>query len=79
MDYHFTAIIKKVDNYFVGFVSELPGANSQGSTIEETRENLKEAIRLILQANREIIEKTLEGGEIREQIEISFWWNEKIA
>ena len=71
MEYNFTAIIKKVDNYFVGFIYELPGANSQSSTIEETRENLKEAIRLILRANREIIETTLDGGEIREQIEIT--------
>lgn len=71
MENNFTAIIKKINNYYVGFVAELPGANSQGKTIEETRENLKEAIIMVLQANREISESSLDGGEIRERIEIN--------
>jgi predicted RNase H-like HicB family nuclease len=71
MENNFTAIIKKVNNYYVGFVAELPGANSQGKTIEETRENLKEAITMVLQANREIAESSLDGTEIRERIEIN--------
>jgi len=71
MENNFTAIIKKVNNYYVGFVAELPGANSQGKTIEETRENLKEAITMVLQANREISESSLDGSEIRERIEIN--------
>ncbi len=42
---------------YIGYVAELPGANTQGETIEEVRENLKEAIQLILDANREEFEK----------------------
>jgi len=46
-----TAIFEKVPEGYIGYVQELPGANTQGKTIEETRENLKEAIDLILEAN----------------------------
>lgn len=44
----FTAVFQKVSEGYIGFVEELPGANTQGSTLKEARENLKEAIRLIL-------------------------------
>jgi hypothetical protein len=47
----FTAIFQKVPEGFVGFVEELPGANTQGATLKEVRKNLKEAIRLVLEAN----------------------------
>jgi predicted RNase H-like HicB family nuclease len=42
---------------YIGYVAELPGANSQGETLEEVRENLAEAIQLILEANREQFEQ----------------------
>jgi predicted RNase H-like HicB family nuclease len=42
---------------YVGYVAELPGANTQGETLEEVRENLNEAIQLILEANREQFER----------------------
>lgn len=47
-----TAVYMKVPEGYVGFVEELPGANTQGATIEETRENLCEAVELVLAANR---------------------------
>ena len=47
---------------YIGYVAELPGANTQGETLEEARENLTEAIQLILEANREQFEKQLEPG-----------------
>jgi len=47
---------------YIGYVAELPGANTQGETIEEARENLGEAIQLILEANREQFEKQLQPG-----------------
>ena len=56
MENTFTAIIKKVAGGYIGYAVELPGANTQGETIEETRENLKEAIALILQVNGELSE-----------------------
>ena len=53
-----TAIYQEAEEGgYVGYVAELPGANTQGETIEEVRENLSEAIQLILDANREQFEK----------------------
>ena len=48
-----TAVYLKVAEGYVAFVEELPGANTQGETLHEARENLQEAVALILQANRE--------------------------
>lgn len=48
----FTAVFEQDGPWWVGYVEELPGANTQGRTLEEARENLKEAIRLVLDANR---------------------------
>jgi predicted RNase H-like HicB family nuclease len=47
-----TAVYRKVPEGYIGFVEELPGANTQGATIEATRENLKEAVDLAVEANR---------------------------
>lgn len=67
----FNAIFEKVNDCYIGYVEELPGANTQGKTLEEARENLYEAIELILLSNREITEKRLQGKEfIREKIKV---------
>lgn len=50
----FTAIIEKRGRWYVGYIEEIPGANTQGHTLKEVRENLKEALSLVLQANREL-------------------------
>ena len=42
---------------YIGYVAELPGANTQGETLEETRDNLTDAIELILSSNREEFER----------------------
>lgn len=56
----FTAIYEKADEGgFTGYVAELPGANTQGETIEETRENLREAVSLLLDCYREEAESRL--------------------
>ena len=47
-----TAVYVKVPEGYAGFVEELPGANTQGETLEEARENLQEAVELVLEANR---------------------------
>ena len=57
MDMIFTAIYEKVPEGNIGYVQEIPGVNTQGDTIEETRENLKEALELILQCRKETLEK----------------------
>ncbi len=50
----FTAVIEREGEWWIGYVEELPGANTQGRTKEEVRKNLKEAIKLIIEANREL-------------------------
>ncbi|MDP2937316.1 MAG: type II toxin-antitoxin system HicB family antitoxin [Dehalococcoidia bacterium] len=54
MTREFTAIIEKRGKWFVGYIEEIPGVNTQGKTVKETRSNLQEALNLILQANREL-------------------------
>jgi len=49
---HLTAVFQRVPEGYIGFVEELPGANTQGATLEEARENLNETVELILEASR---------------------------
>ena len=72
MQIKLTAVFQKVPEGYIGFVEELPGANTQGATLEEARANLHEAIALILEANRTLAEESLKGKEvIRELLPIS--------
>ena len=72
MENRFTGVFEQVGEWWIGHVEELPGANTQGKTLEEARENLKEAVLLILGANREIARRESAGHDvIREQIAIS--------
>ena len=59
-----TAVYMKVPEGYVAFVEELPGANTQGETLEEARTNLHEAIFMVLEANRELSEQSLQGEEV---------------
>jgi predicted RNase H-like HicB family nuclease len=54
----------KVPEGYIAFVEELPGANTQGATIEEARTNLEEAVAMVLDANRELSEQSLAGAEV---------------
>ena len=56
-----TAVYMKVPEGYIAFVEELPGANTQGETLEETRANLEEAVTMVLDANRELSEQSLRG------------------
>ncbi len=60
----FTAVYMKVPEGYVAFVEELPGANTQGETLEEAGANLKEAVAMVLDANRELSEQSLKGAEV---------------
>ena len=72
MDLQFTAVFRKVPEGYIGFVEELPGANTQGATLDEARANLQEAIEMVLQANRELIDESAAGSEvIREPIKVN--------
>jgi predicted RNase H-like HicB family nuclease len=52
MPLELTAVFRKVPEGYIASVEELPGANTQGRTLEEARENLREAIVLVIEANR---------------------------
>jgi predicted RNase H-like HicB family nuclease len=67
-----TAVFQKVPEGYLGFVEEVPGANTQGATLDEARENLAEAVALVLEANRVLTEESIEGKDvIREALVIA--------
>ena len=59
-----TAVFEKVPDGYIAFVEELPGANTQGATIEEARSNLQEAVEMVLDANRLLAEEALNGRKV---------------
>ena len=59
-----TAVFQKVPEGYIGFVEELPGANTQGATLDEARANLAEAVELVLEANRTLSEESIEGQNV---------------
>lgn len=68
----FTAIYKKRGKWYLGWVEEIPGVNTQGKTLKEVKENLKEAILLILETNRILNKREVSKGRvIREPLSIS--------
>lgn len=72
MEIKLTAVFQKVPEGYIGYVEELPGANTQGETLEETRENLNEAVQLVLEANRQLAEESINGDDvIREPFRLS--------
>ncbi|MBI2583450.1 MAG: type II toxin-antitoxin system HicB family antitoxin [Candidatus Aenigmarchaeota archaeon] len=67
-----TAAYRKVKEGYIAYVEEIPGVNTQGATLEETKENLLDALKMVLEANREITERELAGKEIlKEKISIN--------
>lgn len=56
----FTALYKKSGKWYSGWIEEIPGVNTQGKTLAETKQNLKEALLLILETNR-LLSKKSEG------------------
>lgn len=59
-----TAAFRKVPEGYIGFVEELPGANTQAATLDEARKNLKEAVELVLEANRTLAEESLKDQKV---------------
>ena len=67
-----TAVFMPVPEGYIGFVEEIPGANTQGETLDEARENLREAVALVLEANRELAAKAISGQAVtRERFELA--------
>ena len=72
MQMEFTAVFKKVPEGYIAFVEELAGANSQAATLEEARENLREAVQLVLESNRAIAREEVGTVDvIREPLKIA--------
>jgi predicted RNase H-like HicB family nuclease len=66
-----TAVYMKVPEGYVAFVEELPGANTQGETLDQARANLQESVAMVLEANRGLSEESLRGADvIREPLTI---------
>jgi len=66
----FTAVYEQHDEWWIGYVEEIPGANTQGKTLEEVKENLKEALQLVLEAYSELARKEESKSAIREPLEV---------
>ena len=64
MNLKLTAVFRRFPEGYAAFVEELPGANTQGATLEEARANLAEAVALVLAANRELSEAELRGQDV---------------
>lgn len=72
MKLQLTAVFEQVPEGYVGYVEELPGANTQGKTLEEARANLAEAVQLVLDANRALAEERLGDRDvIREPLSLT--------
>lgn len=64
----FTAVYQKRGPWYIAYVEEIPGVNTQGKTLKEARENLKEALRLVIETNRELSSEIQEDSVIREPL-----------
>lgn len=72
MSKQFTAVYKKRGKWYLGWIEEILGVNTQAKTLQEAKENLKEALLLILQTNRLLSRKETAGGKlIREPLSVS--------
>jgi predicted RNase H-like HicB family nuclease len=60
----FTAVFQRDGEWWMGYVEELPGANTQGATLDEARDNLKEAVRLLLETNRDFARREATGDSV---------------
>jgi len=67
----FTAVYKRTGKWYAAWIEEVPGVNTQGKTLREAKENLKEALLLVLETNRML---NLKDGKnlVREPLAISF-------
>jgi predicted RNase H-like HicB family nuclease len=71
MKHQFTSVIEKRGRWYVAYIEEIPGVNTQGRTLAEARRNLKEALTLVIEANRELAAKQRSQGALRESITVS--------
>ena len=60
----FTAVYEKRGKWYVAYIEEIPSVNTQRRTLNEARTNLKEALKLILEANRELTQRSIVAKEV---------------
>jgi predicted RNase H-like HicB family nuclease len=70
MEQTFEATIEKCDRWYIGWVDAVPGAFSQGRTVKEVEENLKEAVQLILESQRELKDQNAKGEILKRKIQV---------
>ena len=72
MNLQCTAVFRKVPEGYIAFIEEFPGANTQGATLEEARMNLREAVALVVEANRILAREDAAGvAVIREPLTVT--------
>ena len=72
MDLQCMAVFQKVPEGYIAYIEEFPGANTQGASLEEARTNLREAVALVVEANREMAREDAGGSAvIREPITVT--------
>jgi len=72
VDLQCTAVFRRVPEGYIAFIEEFPGANTQGASLEEARTNLREAVALVIEANRELAREDADGETvIREPITVT--------
>jgi len=76
--YH-TIIKPERNGWFVGWVEEIPGAITQGKSLEECRKNLKDALELMIETHRDEARLTLDRSCIQESIEIDVFEQQQDA
>jgi predicted RNase H-like HicB family nuclease len=70
MEQTFEATIEKCNKWYIGWVDAVPGAFSQGKTVEEVEDNLKEAVQLILESQRELRDQKSNGEILKRKIQV---------
>jgi predicted RNase H-like HicB family nuclease len=60
----YTAVFEQDGDWWIGYVEEVPGANTQGETLEEARTNLHEALQLLIEANRDLARRAIAGRSV---------------
>ncbi len=69
----FTTVIQKSGDWYIGYIEEIPGVNTQGKTLDEVRENLKEAFKLIIEANQQLTRKSLADDDVIRETTVLEW------
>lgn len=66
----FNAVYTKHGKWYLGWVEEIPGVNTQGKTLVEAKENLRDALILVLEVNRQLARQAAVGRIVREAVTV---------